>query len=128
MKINLTDIRNMVNGEFITTMWFDGVGDFSVNDDFLPYTIVVKEQHYNFISANGKFLKKWMRIPNVCSYDFGYILCGDVGTGYKIYDINMKEMNLKDFLESHPSFIVVDYIDEDTGDVIPILRYKTYNE
>ena len=40
----------------------------------------------------------------------------------------MKEMNLKDFLESHPSFIVVDYIDEDTGDVIPILRYKTYNE
>ena len=116
------------NGEFITTMWFDGVGDFSVNDDSQPYTIVVKEQHYNFISANGKFLKKWMRIPNVCSYDFGYILCGDVGTGYKIYDINMKEMNLKDFLESHPSFIVVDYIDEDTGDVIPILRYKTYNE
>ena len=41
---------------------------------------------------------------------------------------NTPKMKVKDFLESHPSFIVVDYIDEDTGDVIPILRYKTYNE
>lgn len=116
------------DGEFITTMWFDGIGAFSVNDDSQPYTIVVKEQHYNFISSNGKFLKKWVQIPDVWSYDFGYILCGDINAEPKVYDINMQEMNLKDFLETHPSFSVEDFVDEDTGDIIPVLWYYTYNE
>lgn len=111
------------DGDFITTMWFDAVGAFSINDNSQPYTIVVKEQHYNFISSNGKFLKKWVQIPNVWSYDFGYILCGDINTSPKVYDINMQEMKLKDFLETHPSFYVEDFVDEDTGDVIPALRY-----
>ena len=116
------------DGEFITTMWFDDIGAFSVNDSFQPYTIVVKEQHYNFISSNGKFLKKWVQIPDVQSYDFGYILCGDINAELKVYDINMQEMKLKDFLETHPSFYAEDFVDEDTGDVIPLLRYNTYNE
>ena len=103
-------------------MWFNRVGVFSINKKLPLYTIVEKEEHYNFIDANGKFLRGWFQIPYVNCIDYGYIFCQEDGE-IKIFDLNMKELNIKEVLENNNLYLE-DYVDEDTGDVLTLLRQR----
>ena len=110
------------NGEYITSMWFNRVGVFSINKELPLYTIVEKEEHYNFIDANGKFLRRWFQIPYVNCIDYGYLFCQEDGE-IKLFDLNMKELNIKEVLENNNLYLE-DYVDEDTGDVLTLLRQR----
>jgi hypothetical protein len=110
------------NGTHITSMWFNRIGVFSVNRDLPLYTIVEKEGHYNFIDANGKFLRGWFQFPDVNSIDYGYICCQTDGV-IKLFDLNMKELNIKEVLKNNNLYLE-DFVDEDTGDVLSLLRQR----
>ena len=112
------------NGEYITSMWFNRVGAFSVNKELPLYTIVEKEGHYNFIDVNGKFLRGWFQMPHVNCIDYGYIFCQEDGE-IKLFDLNLKELNINEVLENNNLYLE-DYVDEDTGDVLTLLKQRGY--
>ena len=93
---------------------------FSINKELPLYTIVEKEGYYNFIDANGKFLRGWFQIPDVNSIDYGYIYC-QKDYELKLFDLNMKELNIEEVLKNNNLYLA-DFVDEDTGDVLTLLR------